>query len=243
MTPDELAIAAEYERKLSVWSMRVVLESARDDEFFRNWVHPDRLDVRSFAREQSASFRSDPVDDKRLTFIAGGRPVREKGFVELCHEFALVRDWAISRGVTVSLVILCRERRRDKGATYIDEIERTVMECGLKGIVEIEAKISLDQLRQRIAKASALIVPSLYDPFCLMPTYAVEVKTPAFVSCHAGVSENIRSRQFTFDPKVEGDLAKAVGVWYKQRPLFEYESCFPSYCDLYLAKEAPQPWE
>jgi hypothetical protein len=98
-------------------------------------------------------------------------------------------------------------------------------------------------MRQRIAEASALIVPSLYDPFCLMPTYSVEVKRPAFVSLHAGISENIKSRLFTFDPQAEGDLLRAVAQWYEERPSFEYESCFPTYKDLYLAKEAPATWE
>jgi hypothetical protein len=243
MTPDELAIASAYERKLSEACMRIVLESTQDRDFCSKWVHPDRLDVRSFARERSASFPSDPADDKRLTFIAGGRPVREKGFIELCQQFASVRDWAAGRGLTLSLSILCRERRRDKGESYIQEIERTIVECGLKEIVEIEPKISLDQLRRRIAVASALIVPSLYDPFSLMPTYAVEVKRPAFVSCHAGISENIKSRQFTFDPLEKGSLLRAIASWYEERPLFEYDSCFPSYRDLYLAKESSRTWE
>jgi glycosyltransferase involved in cell wall biosynthesis len=153
-----------------------------------------------------------------------------------------VRDWAADRGIDVSLSILCRERRREKGAAYIEEIERTLSDHGLGEIVRIEPKVSLDELRQRIAEASALIVPSLYDPFCLMPTYAVEVRTPAFVSCHAGVSENIKSRGFIFDPQLSGGLARAVASWYEERPTFQYESCFPSYLDLYLAKEAPQPW-
>ena len=108
--------------------------------------------------------------------------------------------------------------------------------------VLIEPKISLDQLRYRISQASALIVPSLYDPFCLMPTYSVEMKKPAFVSCHAGISENIKSREFIFDPLTEGDLLRAVTLWYEQQPAFEFESCFPSYRDLYLAKGSPQTW-
>ena len=94
-----------------------------------------------------------------------------------------------------------------------------------------------------IVSRVALIVPSLYDPFCLMPTYSVEVKRPAFVSLHAGISENIKSRLFTFDPQAEGDLLRAVAQWYEERPSFEYESCFPTYKDLYLAKEAPATWE
>ena len=243
MSRDEISIASGYERRLSSACMRVIVESARDREFYGTWVHPDRVEVRSFAQERASAFPSDPADEKRLTFIAGGRPVREKGFVELCREFAKVREWAEPRGISLALAILCRERRIEKGAAYIEEIERTVEECDLRGMVTVEPKVSLQQLRQRIAKGSAVIVPSLYDPFCLMPTYSVEVKKPAFVSCHAGVSENIKSRQFTFDPHVQGDLPRAIARWYEERPPFQYESCFPSYHDLYLLRETPQPWE
>jgi len=242
MSPDELRVASEYERKLSAATMRVVLESARDHEFYGRWVHPDRLEVRSFAREGSAAFRYEPPDPSRLDFLAGGRPVREKGFVELCREFAAVAEWAAGEGVRVSLGILCRERRVDKGARYIAEMERVIQDHGLEGLVTIEPKVSLDQLRKRIEASSALVVPSLFDPFNLMPTYAVEVRRPAFVSTHAGVSDNVKSRQYTFDPLTEGDLARAISAWHAEVPEFEYEACFPSYRDLYLAKEAPQPW-
>ena len=94
-------------------------------------------------------------------------------------------------------------------------MKKAIEEYGLKDVVQIESKISLDQLRRRIAEATAVIVSSLYDPFCLMPTYAVEVKTPAFVSHNAGVSENIKSRQFTFDPQIEGDLLRSVSLWFE----------------------------
>ncbi len=76
-----------------------------------------------------------------------------------------------------------------------------------------------------------------------MPTYAVEVKTPAFVSHNAGVSENIKSQQFTFDPQIEGDLLRSVSLWFEERGLFEYESCHPTYHDIYLDKDLPRTWE
>ena len=91
MTPEELAVAAHFERKLSEACMRVVLESSQDRDFFMGWVHRERLDVRSFARTRAASIGRAPVRDGRLAFVAGGRPVREKGFVELCRQFAQVR--------------------------------------------------------------------------------------------------------------------------------------------------------
>lgn len=243
MTPDELRVAADYERKLSQACMRVVLESSLDREFFTSWVHPERLDLRSFAVDRQASFAVEPPRAGRLTFIAGGRPVREKGFVELCREFAAVRDWAKDEGVEVSLTILCRERNRSKGQEYIVDIERVIAEKNLGDCISIEPKVSLDELKQRIRESDALIVPSIYDPYCLMPTYSVEEKRPSFVSTHAGIAENIRSPEFTFDPELEGDLVRAIRAWYAKPSVFAFESRFASYLGLYLAKESRPLWE
>lgn len=242
LTPEEMEVAEEYERKLTAACMRVVLESSKDYEFYGRWVHPDRIEVRSFAQERYARYPTAPTDDRHLSFLAGGRPVREKGFVELCREFAGVRDWARVHGISVSLEVLCRERRRDKGAAYIEAIEREIQTYGLGDIVRITHKIPLDPLRERIAASTALIAPSLYDPYGLMTSYAVEVRRPAFVSIHAGVSENVRSREFTFDPRQPGDLVRAVARWYETRPDFVFESRFPSYRDLYISREVPEPW-
>lgn len=242
MSPREMVVASVYEQKLSAASMRVVLESAKDREFFATWVHSDKLDVRSFARDEFASFESDPPTETELSFIAGGRPVREKGFVELCREFALVRDWADTKGLQITLTIFCRERRVGKGAEYIAEIEQTIVDHSLENVVRVEPKVALPLLRKRIAEASALIVPSLYDPFSLMPTYAVEGRRPAFVSRHAGVCENLKSREFTFDPLAQGELSRVITSWHEKCPKFEYEACYPSYRDLYLTNVTPQPW-
>lgn len=234
MTPDELAVASRYETKLISFAQRVILESNRDLEWYQGKGYPCRLDGRSFASRNTASIPTHLADEKRLLFIAGGRPVREKGFVELCREFAAVCDWASATGLEVSLSILCLERVRSKRADYVSEIERTIAEHDLGSHVLVESKLSVGMLRSRIAAASALIVPSLYDPFCLMPTYAMDVETPSFVSTYAGVSENIVSATFRFDPLKSGDLARAVDIWYRERPPFQYQACFPSYDSLYL---------
>jgi glycosyltransferase involved in cell wall biosynthesis len=242
MTPEELAIAAHFERKLSEACTRVVLESSQDCDFFVGWVDRERLDVRSFAGTRTASIAR-PVCDGRLAFVAGGRPVREKGFVELCRQFAQVRAWAAGRGLEATLSILCRERNRAKGADYIAEMEAAVAASALEEVVTVELKMSMDELRRRIGKASALIVPSLYDPYGLMPTYAIEVNRPSFVSRHAGIAENVKSRDFVFDPEAEGDLVRSVRAWYEGDLTFEFESRFPSYLDLYLSEEPRLAWE
>ena len=243
MTQEELSVAARFERLLGEACMRVVLESSQDRDFFARWVHCERLDLRAFACQRSASIPRASIPDGRLAFVAGGRPVREKGFVELCRQFAGVRDWAVAKGLEATLTILCQERNRAKGADYIAEMERAIAERGLGNAVAIEPKVSLDELRRRIGEATALIVPSLYDSYNLMPTYAIEAKRPTFVSCHAGIAENLRSRDFVFDPEADGDLVRAVRAWYENDLTFDFQSRFPSYLELYLSREARPAWE
>jgi hypothetical protein len=238
MSSEELAAGWDYEKRLGLECERVVLESDRDRSFYATFLPQDKLDVRSFARERSASFSATPPDTGHLSFLAGGRPVREKGFAELCREFAGIRDWAAERDMEVSLAILCRERRREKGASYISLLEEIIAENEMEDVVSIEPKVPIERLRERVAGSSAVIVPSIYDPFSLMATYAIDERRPVFVSVHAGVSEGIRSREFVFDPQVPGDLLRAIDTWHRSHPDFVLETSFPSYEGLYLSEES-----
>ncbi len=239
MSPAELAVADGFELELAAACDRVVVENESDRAWFAERVDASRVELRSFSSVRAARFASAPLDERRLRFLAGGRPAREKGFVELCREFARVRDWAATAGVEVELELICREPNEQKGADYLRAIEREVEIFGLADIVRIETKLPLDRLRARIALASALVAPSLYDPFCLMPTYATEARRPSFVSRHAGVAANLTSPQFLFDPLVEGDLARAVAAWYRERPEFGFAVSAPPFDGLYLDAGAP----
>jgi len=234
MTREELQTGAAYEKTLCEFASEIVLESESDKRFYQQWASPAKFRMYTFALQPAAIYDSDPVDERNLVFITGGRPVREKGFAELCREFSAVRDWADDLGISVRLMILCKERSSAKGAAYIAEIERIISECGLNDIVAVEQKVSLDVLKRRIAQSSAVIVPSLYDPFCLLPTYAVEVGRPAFISCHAGVAENVVQPLFVFSPDKKGSLLAALIRWYESRPVFEYASLYPTYRNIYL---------
>ncbi len=234
MTPEGLAIGASCEKMLCEFASEIVLESASDKAFYQQWADSARIRMFTFAQQPAARYPSDPQDEGNLLFITGGRPVREKGFVELCKAFVQIRRWAEGMGISARLEILCKERNPAKGAAYIAEIEQAIVEAGLQDVVTVEQKVSLDVLKRRIAQCSAVIVPSLYDPFCLLPTYAVEVGRPAFVSAHAGVAENLGQQAFVFTPEAVESLPTAIANWYGTRPMFEYASLYPGYRNIYL---------
>jgi len=226
------ALARRYERLIIDRCNTVVLESQRDASFYRASGCCNNIQLVSFApgRHQFVSRPSDTA----LDFIAGGRPVREKGFIELCDRIAELLPWAHDAGVSVSLRLLCRERERQKRAPYLQELERRIEDRGLSNIVSIEDKVPLSELKADIREASALIVPSLYDPCCLMPTYAMEARRVSFISCYAGISEGVESVDFIFDPLKAGDLCRAVRAWYEHDIPFAFESTNLPYDRLYL---------
>ena len=90
------------------------------------------------------------------------------------------------------------------------------------------------ELKAYIREATALVVPSLYDSFCLMPVYALEEGTVSFVSRNAGVSRNILTDDYLFDPLRPGDLLRAVQDCHRLRAPFVYEARGQDYSELYL---------
>jgi hypothetical protein len=225
-------IASQYEKSIMSHCKRVVVESRRDACFYRSWGYHDKIKVISYA-PRPYEFSSCAMSNV-ITFVAGGRPVREKGFIELCDRIAELLPWAREREMSISLRLVCRDPKRQKGAKYIQALEEKIREQGLSDIVSIEDRVSIVALKSIIRQSSALIVPSLYDPFCLMPKYAMEENRICFVSCNAGISENFVSHEFIFDPLKENDLVRAVRAWHEQNIPFSFRTAHPSYRTLYV---------
>jgi glycogen synthase len=95
-------------------------------------------------------------------------------------------------------------------------------------------RVSIAELKEHIRHSSALIVPSLYDPFCLMPLYALAEDTVSFVSRSAGVAQNILTEEYLFDPLRPGDLLRAVQCCHRQHTPFVYEAAGSDCSELYL---------
>ena len=106
VTQEKASIAAKYERKLCELCTRTVFESSLDAKHYSNFLKPSQIDLCSFATVRYTSFVPEMGDRAFLKFLAGGRPVKEKGFIELCCEFALLRKWAKLEGINISLELL-----------------------------------------------------------------------------------------------------------------------------------------
>lgn len=227
--------AADYEQRLVEQSDRVIVESDLDRSFYSTWTAVERLHMVSFAPRSRTEIPFNASQQGRLSFVAGGRPVAEKGFIELCDQFVPLVRWGQEQGIKVELLILCREVDSEKGARYVGRLEGAIASTPeLHGCVRIEVRGPIAKLKAHIRDATALIVPSLYDPFCLMPLYALEEGTVSFVSRSAGVSQNILTDDYLFDPLHPGDLLRAVQHCHRLRTPFVYEARGRDHSEVYL---------
>ncbi len=227
--------AAGYERRLVEQADRVVVESDLDRSFYSTWAAAERLHLVTFTPRRRTEIPFNGNHRGRLSFVAGGRPVAEKGFIELCDQFVPLVRWGREQGIEVELSILCREAGSEKGARYVGRLEDAIASVPeLRGRVRIETRMPIAKLKAHLRNTTALIVPSLYDSFCLMPLYALEEGIVSFVSRNAGVSRNILTEDYLFDPLRPGDLARAVEQCHRLRAPFVYEARGRDYSELYL---------
>ncbi len=240
---NEQNMAQFYESHLVDYCDITVVESTNDKEFYENELGKkrDTISVISFSKKERYEVRPDKNANKILNFITGGRAVHEKGYFELCKEVPLLVELAKQKGLGFNLQILCKEYDHLTGTlkrnSFIESLQKHIDSLGVTDFVQVENKVSLDQLRLEISRASALIVPSLYDPYCLMPHYAIDVNRISFVSNKTGISENIRSREYVFDPSSLGSLHYAIKLWLEHPSTFVLENVHKNFSQLYLEDE------
>ncbi|HTY11491.1 MAG TPA: hypothetical protein VMF88_10505 [Bacteroidota bacterium] len=235
----ELRTGVEYESRLISFCDLIVVESKKDEDFYKKLPGAqNKVRAFSYSREKQYDVKPDSLSKQKLCFVTGGRPVFEKGFIELCREIPSIIDFAKNNNLEIHFRILCgeydRATKEPKKTAYIKALHDTISELKLDDYVSVEDKVSIDELRNILSQSSALIVPSLYDPYCLMPHYAIDEHKVSFVSCFAGISENILSTDYVFDPTKPGSLLKSIKKWYEGNVPFVLSNANTSYKTLYL---------
>lgn len=162
----------------------------------------------------------------------------EKGFIQLLNELPELIEYAKNKGLDFHLKVFCREydraTKKEKKLGYIKELDSLIKQLNLQDYVSILDKVSINKLRESIKDSSGLIVPSLYDPYCLMPHYAIFENKISFVSVHTGISENIKSSDYLFNPMSKGSLLKAIKLWMEKQGDFHLNNTNESFRKLYL---------
>lgn len=226
LSKKEMDLASSFERELVNFCDLSIVESENDKQFYEKFGG----DVKKYSYSEGVSqiVRANAFPSEKLEFVTGGRPVYEKGFVQLLEELPEIIKYAKEHGLDFNLKVFCRDKDRVtselKKPKYLRELEETINNLGIGEHVSILDKVSINNLRDEIRNSSGLIVPSLYDPYCLMPHYAIFENKISFVSKHTGISENIKSKDYVFDPKVKGSLLESIKKWAKNQGDFILEN-------------------
>lgn len=240
LSNQELEIASKYELDIMQFCEKMIVESEADKKYYEDKYDVSVEKYAYTSKKDHVVNHHGPINDE-LCFIAGGRPVYEKGFLELIKQVPGLVDMAKSHGLVFHLKIFCKEYDRRtkeiKKSEYIHQLESLIEQLGLQDVVSLYDKVSIAVLREEIQASSGLIVPSLYDPYCLMPHYAIDVNRISFVSSHTGISENIKSSQYVFNPKKPDSLVKAMKKWLDEPEDFVMHNGGIPYTQMYLEAE------
>jgi len=199
--------AAEWEGRLCGHCDEVLVESEKDRVYYAGTFGEAKVRKISFLRTPDVKIQKS-ISRDRVRLVAGGRAVSEKGFDLLIQHFLQLEKDPRFKGREFELVIFCREKSRKTGRIkYPAHLSRLEELAAGNPRIELRDKVSEGELRDSIRAADLLVVPSVFDPFCLMPQYGWEVGTPCLVSCHAGITELMGDERFVFDPCSYDDFA------------------------------------
>ncbi|MGY4884349.1 MAG: hypothetical protein ACP5NZ_02095 [Nanobdellota archaeon] len=233
---EELIVASKYEESLVKYCDMTIVESERDKLYYEK-IGGKKIKKYSYLDPKEHVVPANGIIDRKLNFVAGGRPVYEKGFVELVKELPGIIEYANKNGLKFNLKIFCKEydrlTRELKKSNYIKELEDTISKLNLGKYVSVLDKVSINKLREEIKGSCGLIVPSLYDPYCLMPHYSIDENKVSFVSKYTGISENIKSRDYIFDPLKKGSLLNSIKKWMTDKKDFILNNTNTNYKTLY----------
>jgi glycogen synthase len=154
---------------------------------------PNGVDVALWTQQPSAT---DTASDEQLV-LAWGRVQYEKGFQVLVQAISTLR----TRAPKVRCVIAGR-------GTYLPELQSHIEIEGVEGLVRLAGFVSDTDLRELVARASVIVIPSLYEPFGIVALEGMAAGVPIVVSRTGGLAEIIEGTDagLLFEPGNANDL-------------------------------------
>lgn len=195
-------IGAKYEERLVKFVDKTVVESDKDFEHYKDLVPSSNIIKNIFLKKKVAHLKSNGILEKKTCrIISGGRAVKEKGFDLLIKSVNKIESVL---NVNLSIDIYCLENSRTDGKrkyiNFVDHLNKVIKDESASDRIFLHEKISIELLKEKIKESDVMIIPSRYDPFCLMPMYGWEVGVPVLVSKYTGISEIIPDKSYIFDP-------------------------------------------
>jgi glycogen(starch) synthase len=146
--------------------------------------------------------RSPTAGDPPLV-VAWGRVQYEKGFQVLVRAIAALRH----RVPALRCVIAGR-------GTYLPELQSQIDVEGVTDVVELAGFVPDHELHDLVARASCIVIPSLYEPFGIVALEGMAAGAPMVVARTGGLAEIVdgTGAGLLFEPGDHHDLAAKIQV-------------------------------
>jgi glycogen(starch) synthase len=194
-------------REIIACSRFMVREVVQGFELPADKVHlvPNGVDVERWSRVASHSSASHSsaghsIGDEPLV-IAWGRIQYEKGFQVLARAIGALR----LRVPGIRCVIAGR-------GTYLPELQTQIDMEGVSDLVQLAGFVADDELKALLARASCVVIPSLYEPFGIVALEGMAAGAPTIVARTGGLAEIVEGTGagVLFEPGNHHELADRI---------------------------------
>ena len=188
-------------REVIACSRFMVREVVQGFELPAEKVHlvPNGIDIDRWT-PAGATVR-DPADDPEPLVVAWGRIQYEKGFHVLARAMGELRH----RIPGIRCVIAGR-------GTYLPELQTHIDIEGVGDLVQLAGFVTDEELRSLLAKASCVVIPSLYEPFGIVALEGMAAGAPTIVARTGGLAEIVENTGagLLFEPGSHHELADRI---------------------------------
>jgi glycogen synthase len=184
-------------REIIACSRFMVREVVQGFELPPDKVHlvPNGVDVDRWSRVDVAGSDGEPL------VVAWGRIQYEKGFQVLARAIGELRV----RVPGIRCVIAGR-------GTYLPELQTQIDMEGVSDLVQLAGFVTDDELKALLARASCVVIPSLYEPFGIVALEGMAAGAPTIVARTGGLAEIVdgTGAGVLFEPGDHHELADRI---------------------------------
>lgn len=190
-------------REVIACSRFMVREVVQGFELPPQKVHlvPNGIDVGLWTADDRSTHAPSAAAAGEPLVVAWGRVQYEKGFQVLARAIGELRH----RIPGIHCVIAGR-------GTYLPELQTHVDVEGVSDLVQLAGFVPDDELRDLLARAACVVIPSLYEPFGIVALEGMAAGAPTIVARTGGLAEIVDGTDagMLFEPGNHHELAERI---------------------------------
>ncbi len=184
-------------------------------------IHPGVNKKLFYSIEDRAVLREMRYEEKDKIILYVGRIDPAKGLMTVIEALELLKNRDLPLYNQLKLIVIGGGRKKEDlpGNTEFNRIKESIREKKLEEKVIFLGSKQQSELKKYYSAAEALVMPSLYESFGLVPVEAMACGTPVLVS-RIGEMRNIvkeGKKGFSFRPNNAASLASCLGHFFSNR--------------------------